>query len=811
MLAVRGRVGDIQPTATVDLGRPAFRLGIAEIEVGTRAHELDVSVAADRPAYRVRDTAVATVTVRDPAGAPPPAGSEVAIAVVDEGLLALAPNHSWDLLHAMLGRRGYGVRTATAQLEVVGKRHYGQKAAPPGGGGGRQPTRELFDTLLLWAPHVTLDARGEARVEIPLNDSLTSFRVEAVATAGLDRFGSGGTALRTTQDLMLLSGLPPLVREGDRFRADFTLRNTTERALTVEARGVVAGLPAPLPPHTLRLDPGQATLIGWDVVVPAGMTTLGWDVEAGEAGGPTDHLRVTQQVRPAVPVRTLQATLLQWSPEAAAVPVAAPADALPGRGGVTVRLAPTLTGSLGAVREWMRQYPFTCLEQRVSRAVALGDDAAWIDVTRAMPAFQDQDGLLEYFPTQEQGSEVLTAYVASVAHAAGRTLPADVLDGMLGALGRFVDGSLRRESRMADLPLRRLAALEALARHGKASAAQVATIEATPALWPTSALLDWWSILSRVPEVPDRAARVADTEAQLRARLDLTGTMLRFSSATADDLWWLMTGPASNAARLVLLAAEGDAGRDTGRNVWGDDLPRLVRGTLALQRAGHWGTTTANAWGVLALERAGRVLEPAPVTGTTTAVLDTQRDELTWTDHPTGGTLELAWPAAPAGLTVEHAGTGAPWVTVETRAAVPLHAPLASGYRITKHIEPLEVAQPGTWHSGDRLRVRLEIEAQSDMSWVVIDDPVPTGASHLGGDAGASAPDDADALPPDFVERSFASWRAYYGWVPAGRFTAAYTIRLNQPGTFELPPTRVEAMYAPDLFGEAPNATWEVR
>ena len=97
------------------------------------------------------------------------------------------------------------------------------------------------------------------------------------------------------------------------------------------------------------------------------------------------------------------------------------------------------------------------------------------------------------------------------------------------------------------------------------------------------------------------------------------------------------------------------------------------------------------------------------------------------------------------------------------------------------------------------------------MSWVVIDDPVPTGASHLGGDAGASAPDDADALPPDFVERSFASWRAYYGWVPAGRFTAAYTIRLNQPGTFELPPTRVEAMYAPDLFGEAPNATWEVR
>ena len=336
----------------------------------------------------------------------------------------------------------------------------------------------------------------------------------------------------------------------------------------------------------------------------------------------------------------------------------------------------------------------------MSRAVALGDDAAWVDVTRAMPAFQDQEGLLEYFPTQEQGSEVLTAYVASLAHAAGRTLPADVLDGMLGALGRFVDGTLRRESRMADLPLRRLAALEALARHGKATAAQVATIEATPALWPTSALLDWWSILSRVPEVPDRAARVADAEGQLRARLDLTGTMLRFSSATPDDLWWLMTGPASNAARLVLLAAESDAGRDTGRNVWGDDLPRLVRGTLALQRAGHWGTTTANAWGVLALERAGRVLEPAPVTGTTTAMLDTQRDELTWTDHPIGGTLELAWPSRPRrahrrarrdGRTLGHGGDP------RRRAAA-----RTARQRLPRHQAHRAARGGGAWHVAQR-------------------------------------------------------------------------------------------------------------
>jgi len=36
------------------------------------------------------------------------------------------------------------------------------------------------------------------------------------------------------------------------------------------------------------------------------------------------------------------------------------------------------------------------------------------------------------------------------------------------------------------------------------------------------------------------------------------------------------------------------------------------------------------------------------------------------------------------------------------------------------------------------------------------------------------------------------------------------TLRLNNPGDFALPPTRVEALYAPEMFGEAPNARVKV-
>ena len=53
----------------------------------------------------------------------------------------------------MMGRRAYQVETSAAEMQVVGKRHFGLKAIPPGGGGGRQITRELFDTLLTQLIH----------------------------------------------------------------------------------------------------------------------------------------------------------------------------------------------------------------------------------------------------------------------------------------------------------------------------------------------------------------------------------------------------------------------------------------------------------------------------------------------------------------------------------------------------------------------------------------------------------------------------------------------------------------------------------
>ncbi|MFN0161869.1 MAG: MG2 domain-containing protein, partial [Burkholderiales bacterium] len=67
-------------TAMVDLAKPAFKLGIAEVQVGKSAFELKVGVSADKPVYQTRETARVKVSVKTADGKPAPAGTEVAIA-----------------------------------------------------------------------------------------------------------------------------------------------------------------------------------------------------------------------------------------------------------------------------------------------------------------------------------------------------------------------------------------------------------------------------------------------------------------------------------------------------------------------------------------------------------------------------------------------------------------------------------------------------------------------------------------------------------------------------------------------------------
>ncbi|MBT9513908.1 MAG: alpha-2-macroglobulin [Acidovorax sp.] len=846
------------PTALVDLSKPAFRLGLAEIRVGTQAHQIDVKVTADKESYAVRGKAQVTITATLPGGKPA-ANAEVAVAAVDQALLELMPNNSWNLLEAMLQRRSWGVETSTAQMEIIGRRHYGKKAVPAGGGGGKAQTRELLDTLLLWQPAIQLDANGQAKVTVPLNDALTTFKIVAVADASTGLFGTGSTSIRATQDLQIISGLPPLVREDDQFRAQLTLRNTTKAAMKVEVAPRATLLD--LKPQTVDIPAGESREVAWTVTAPAQLAqtraqAILWEIEAkDQVSGARDALKASQKLIPAVPLTVQQATLVQVD-GSFNLDVNPPADALPGRGGLKMSLQPKLAEGLPGVRDWWARYPFACLEQKTSKAVGLRDGALWQTVVAQLPTYLDSDGLANYFPPRDgdsnRGSDTLTAYVLAATHEAAAihpafALPDDVRAPMERGLIAFIEGRIERSfwSPRKDLDMRKLAAIEALSRYGKAQGRMVSSITIAPNQWPTHAVIDWVNVLKRVADVPERDKRLAEAMQILRARLSFQGTKLIFSTEQDDYWWWLMQNGDVNTARLMLAVMDDPA--------WKDDMGRLANGFISRQQAGAWHTTTANLWGGLALEKFSAKFEAMPVSGTTkasmggnTAAVDWSKVERVKTSDLTGAPHQGTWFGAPASpgnlknngmflpwasaagktggkeqLAVTHQGPGKPWLTLQSVAAVQLKAPFAAGYAITKTITPVEQANKslpaGQYTRGDVLRVTLEVNASADMTWVAITDPIPGGATILGSGLGrdsaiATQGEKARSGPgwPAFEERSFESFRSYYEYLPKGTVKMEYTVRLNNVGDFALPPSRVEAMYAPEMFGEVPNARVKV-
>lgn len=826
VMAVRGRIGGWKlwwadlarrwnlpffsregaaPTAMVDLAKPSYRLGIAKVKVGWEGHRMNVAVKADKERYAARDTAKVALQVNNPDGSVAPS-ADVAFVAVDEALLQLAPNESWDVLGAMMGERPISVLTSTAQTQVVGKRHYGRKAVEAGGGGGGDLSalnRENFQPVLLWRGKVPLDAQGKAQVDVPLSDALTSFKLVAIALGDKGQsFGTGETSIRSAQDLSIFAGIPPLVRNGDFFSAGFTLRNGSDKPMKVTAHVELSPKVAEGRDLTVEIPAGGAVPIAWNLTAPAGFEKLQWKVTAkDESGKAADAITVSQDIAPAVPVETWAATLVRVG-EGGPVSIQPPAGALPGIGNVSILLTDTLTPPLQGVRDYMAAYPYGCFEQRTSRAIVLGDMGEWNRLSGEMPVYLDSDGLLRYFPSDSlRGSEALTSYILSITAEAGLPIPDGPRGRMIEALKAVLDGRLRHED-YGDVRLQKVAAFAALARQGAANAAMLGQIGMTPQDMPTSTLADYIAALGKVPGLANGAQLRAAAEGVLKTRLVYEGTRIDLSDS-ANTAWWMMSSGDESVLRALVATL--------GRPSFSGEGPKMMVGAAFRQQRGHWDTTTANAWGVIAARKFGSVYPASAVAGITTASLGGQSVTRSWPLPDPQRNFVMALPAVgqQTPLSLTQSGGAGPWAMVQVKAAVPLTQPLSAGYKLSRKTGVVQAKTKGTLTRGDVIRVTLTVEATADRNWVVINDPVPAGATVIGSLGGQSEMlaegGETEGSQPSYVERGRDAWRGYFAWLPRGTHTVTYVMRLNAAGRMQLPPSKVEAMYSPEIRAAVPN------
>ncbi|MCY4057317.1 MAG: MG2 domain-containing protein, partial [Gammaproteobacteria bacterium] len=83
---------------------PSWRRGAVRVAVDWATNTLDVRLTADRETYKPRERVGVKIRVLGSDGAPRP-DAELTVAAVDEGLLDLRPNRSWDILDVMMRPR----------------------------------------------------------------------------------------------------------------------------------------------------------------------------------------------------------------------------------------------------------------------------------------------------------------------------------------------------------------------------------------------------------------------------------------------------------------------------------------------------------------------------------------------------------------------------------------------------------------------------------------------------------------------------------------------------------------------------------
>ena len=102
----------------------------------------------------------------------------------------------------------------------------GPVAAPP-------RVRESFPETLLWQPALITDEKGHATLEVPLADSITTWRLSASASSRTGLLGGGTLPLRVFQDFFVEPDLPVALTQNDEIAFPVAVFNYLKEKQTV--------------------------------------------------------------------------------------------------------------------------------------------------------------------------------------------------------------------------------------------------------------------------------------------------------------------------------------------------------------------------------------------------------------------------------------------------------------------------------------------------------------------------------------------------------------------------------------------------
>ncbi len=871
VVLVRGRVAtERDKEQRDDPGRPAFRIGYAELNVEKRSKRLSVSLASDKREYRPRQRVTVDVQIDDSQGRGVKSGAVVW--AVDEGVLRLTAYQPPEPIEAIHPRRDLSVRIAEPLANLIRRRWFGEKGLNPAGGGGGPEggeLRRLFKTTPLFAANVETDASGHARVSFELPDNLTTYRVMAMGMTDTDRFGLGEQKIVVNKPLLLQLALPRVARVGDRFEAGVVVHTTAATSRDVDVSVEVAeGLQLQGSAQrrvTLLAGRGKEVRFAFTATAP-GIAMLRF---RAQSGSDVDSVEQTLPVRTAARAETVTAygETNATGSEAIRLPKAA-------KSRVKLTLASSAMAGYSGALQQLVDYPYGCAEQVASRLVPfvtlrqlqrtfgldpLGAEAsraqrererAWwrrwfgnevlpdnvspdaiVDDSLAkLRRLQLDNGGLQYWSDDRCGDPWATAWgliAAERAQRAGYNVDPALIAGMQRYLAEQVAPGTSQPCGWRDGAVdepTRVMALWALSRSGAPKGSYYAELfahRASMPLFSRAMLADL--LLQKAGDIA--MGQQALTELLTTAR-ETTGTLHFQESDPATHAEYWSSDTRTTALVLMLLADHQPAH---------PYVPKLVR-WLAEKRTpqGGFRNTQEAAYVLLALSELLRTTEHEAPEFEAIATLG-GRELVRRLFHGHSLDLEtvdvsprdLEQAATGATLSLSKQGIGTLYYSAQLRYVpddLPTE-PLDRGIIVQRWIEAYAGrGERREVRAGDLLRLKVRVATPAERRFVAVDIPLPSGLeavdASLATSARAPAREFDDPDRPLFEESYWSPFGhrelrddrvvAFADLLPAGVHELEFVLRATTPGSYVFAPAGAEEMYAPETFGRTSSSTFTV-
>ncbi|MGH9310810.1 MAG: alpha-2-macroglobulin family protein, partial [Vicinamibacterales bacterium] len=842
-----------------DPGKPAFRLGYVELAVEDQSKRLSVAVAANRQEYRPATDAQVRVEVTDQQGRP--AMSEVTLWAVDYGVLSLTGYRTPDVLGSVYVHKALQVMNSDSRQRIVSRRVLTPKGEGEGGGGGIDGSgvRSDFRVLAFWIGSVVTDSHGRATTDIKLPESLTTYRIMAVASDRASRFGNGDTEVRVNKPLTMKPTFPRFLAVGD--KAHFGAAIASQLPASSQATVTIRSLDTSLlefngtAEQTVVVPAGGATEARFDAVAKAiGRARVRMSVRAGSESDSFEDVIPVEVL--ASPETVAAYGQIGGDAQTATEMLTIPQDVVPGLGGLHIEMSSTAMVGLGEGARYLVEYPFGCAEQRGSRALAmslaadLGDaftlpgmDTASMraGVERAvkeLERFQCPNGGFAYWPGQcLWTSPYLTSYLLHVFKNAS-DLKYDVDPGMRQRAYAYLERELAtpppvNESWWPSYTAWQAFAIKVMAEGGRNQDSNINRVYEYRDRMPVFALAYLHDALMAKGE--SSGVRIDDFRRRMANAVLPEAGSAHVEELSDPYLLWFWNSNVRSTAIVLNSLVKASAGIEQVRPI--------VRWMMAARKNGRWGNTQENAYAMEALVAYYRRYETTVPDFTGVVTLGAEelvRDE--FKGRSTGSTTkeipmaQVVASGAAGGrrpLTFARDGAGTLFYTTRLRYAEDalFQQGLDNGIHIERSYAPF--VEKGTrpaatsYKAGDLVRVTLTLRLTKERRFVAVTDPLPAGFEPLESwfattarsvastDTNDEAASSWDSIWRrggfDHVERHDDRVQLFATRLAEGTHQFTYVVRATTAGTFRTAPARAEEMYEPEVAGRTPTTIISVQ